>query len=238
MFKGFLTTLLLLISTATLASTSALVSALKEKAQTNNGEASYHLGMLYNNGVGVDKSPAKALEWFKTSAQQDDPLGHYKLGCYYAGQFGQVEGLTLSPEKALKHKMVAAEAGYSLAQYDVGAAMFRQGKTEESLKWTHRAAEQGYPNALSALAALYQQDGAPQYSDPKAYEALLKIQSMVPANAQLDSAIKAIGANLDESTRNSLQSELADWQPSPSELTQLAAAGLERAQQVAGITSE
>ena len=185
MFKGFLTTLLLLISTATLANTSALVSALEEKAQTRHGEASYHLGMLYNNGVGVDKSPAEALKWFKASAQQNDPLGHYKLGCYYAGQFGQVEGLTLSPEQALKHKMIAAEAGYSLAQYDVGAAMFRQGKTEESLKWTRRAAEQGYPNALSALAALYQQDGAPQYSDPKAYEALLKIQSMVPANAQL-----------------------------------------------------
>lgn len=235
--KGFFAALLFLISTSSLAQSSALITALKEKAQQNNGEASYHLGMLYNNGVGVEKSPATALKWFEDSAQHDDPLGHYKLGCYYAGQFGQVEGLTLNPEEALKHKMIAAEAGYSLAQYDVGAAMFRQGKMEASLKWTHRAAEQGYPNALSALAALYQQEGAPQYSDQKAYEALLKIQSMVPANAQLDNAIETIGAKLEASTRTELKSELADWQPAPTELTQLAASGLERAQEVAEISN-
>ena len=235
--KGLIATLLLLISASSSAQSTPLISALEDKAQNKNGEASYHLGMLYNNGVGVEKSPATALSWFETAAKYDDPLGHYKLGCYYAGQFGQVEGLTLNPEEALKHKMIAAEAGYSLAQYDVGAAMFRQGKVEESLKWTHRAAEQGYPNALSALAALYQQEGAPQYSDQKAYQALLKIQSMVPANPQLDNAIETIGAKLEASTRTELKNELADWQPKPTELSQLAAAGLERAQEVAGVTT-
>jgi TPR repeat protein len=58
-------------------------------ALANKGvaEAQYHAGMMYNNGIGTQKDPKQAFEWFQRSAASNDPLGAYKLGCYYAGQF-------------------------------------------------------------------------------------------------------------------------------------------------------
>ena len=57
-------------------------------ANRGNAEAQYHVGMMHNNGVGgASKDPKLAFDWFLKSAAGKDPLGAYKLGCYYAGQF-------------------------------------------------------------------------------------------------------------------------------------------------------
>ena len=82
-------------------------------ANKGDAEAQYHVGMMYNNGIGTQQDTKQAFEWFQKSASADDPLGAYKLGCYYAGQgAGVVEA---DPNEALKYKLIAAKAGYSLA---------------------------------------------------------------------------------------------------------------------------
>src|SRR6476619_3867744 len=86
-------------------------NAMVALANKGDAEAQYHVGMMYNNGIGTQKDPKQALEWFQKSAASNHPLGAYKLGCYYDGQFGVVAP---DANEALKYKLVSAKAGYAL----------------------------------------------------------------------------------------------------------------------------
>jgi TPR repeat protein len=132
----------------------ALVPKLEALAESGNGEAAYHLGMVYHLGLaGAAKNPAKALEQFKLAAKRGDALGAYKLGCFYAGQGdGAVK---TDPKLALHWKLVAAQAGYALAQEDVAEILLRRGDTAGALPWYEAAARQGSPRALMLLGVLY-----------------------------------------------------------------------------------
>lgn len=121
-----------------------LISSLQRLAEARNAEAIYHLGMAYHTGSGVKEDHAKAL---------GDPLASYKLGCYFDGQG---EGLVANdPTQALKYKLVAAEAGYALAQQDVAVLYARGGDVQAGLAWLEKSADQGWPDALAVLSSVY-----------------------------------------------------------------------------------
>jgi len=126
---------------------SALPARLEALAAQGNAEAAYHLGMLYHLGledVAVDHR--RALDLFRRSAEGGDPLGAYKLGCYYAGQGG--DALAPDEAQALRYKLAAAEAGYLLAQTDVAATYSHRGDRDQALRWYEAAARQGDWSAL------------------------------------------------------------------------------------------
>jgi hypothetical protein len=97
--------------------------ALLGLANKGDAEAQYHVGMMHNNGIGTQKDPRQAFEWFQKSAASNNPLGAYKLGCYYDGQGAGIVGA--DSNEALKYKLVSAKAGYALAQHDVARAVRR-----------------------------------------------------------------------------------------------------------------
>lgn len=134
-----------------------LVSSLERLAAQGNGEATYHLGMMYHTGSGVPEDHSKAFAAFQKAAALGDPLAAYKVGCYFAGQGEGVVEDDLT--NALKYKLVAAEAGYALAQQDVAAIYARSGDMQAALKWLERSAAQGWEGGLASLAAVY--NGAP-----------------------------------------------------------------------------
>lgn len=130
-----------------------LIPALEKLAAANNAEAIYHLGMAWQTGAGVAQDRAKALDAFRRASALGDPLAAYKLGCYYDGQG---EGLVAAdPATALRYKLAAAEAGYALAQQDVGALYARKGDMANGLAWLGRAAAQGWSGALMAYASVH-----------------------------------------------------------------------------------
>jgi TPR repeat protein len=132
---------------------SDLIPALERLAGQDNAEAIYHLGMAYQTGAGVSEKPAKALEAFRRAAALGDVLASYKLGCFYDGQGGNlVQG---DPEIALRHKLVAAEAGYALAQQDVAALYAAQGDLAAAVDWLEKAMLQGWPDALATYASIH-----------------------------------------------------------------------------------
>src|SRR6188472_2325009 len=128
-------------------------NAMVALANKGDAEAQYHVGMMYNNGIGTQKDPRQAFEWFQKSTASNDPLGAYKLGCYYDGQGAGV--VALDANEALKYKLVAAKAGYALAQNDVANIYEKQGNLDEALKWWKMAGDQGYPRALFSLSMAY-----------------------------------------------------------------------------------
>lgn len=129
-----------------------LIPALERLASQDNAEAIYHLGMAYQTGAGVKQDTQKALTEFRRAAALGDPLAAYKLGCIYDGQ-GRV--LPRDPAAALKYKLVAARAGYALAQQDVAALFAEQGDFDTAVSWLEKAASQGWADALAAYASVY-----------------------------------------------------------------------------------
>jgi TPR repeat protein len=130
-----------------------LVSRLQTLAKTGNAEAIYHLGMAFHTGTGVKEDRTQALAEFRKAAAMGDPLASYKLGCYFSGQG---EGLVESDEAlALRYKLVAARAGYALAQQDVGTIYAGRGDVVTGLRWLTASADQGWSGGLMALASAY-----------------------------------------------------------------------------------
>jgi len=210
-----------------------LFHRLSAKAEAGASAAQYNLGMLYNNGIGVEQNPAQAFRWFEKAANAGDPLGHYEVGRYYAGQFrGIVE---VDEAKALTHKLVAAEAGYVLAQYDVALAYTYAGNFEEAAKWWKHAADQGDITGLWALAGWHKEGQGVPPDAAKAYEYLLTVVRLVPESQarQAKPLLDELRSTLDDATARKSEEAAASWVPKRSPLTLRAAQGIEEAKKLA-----
>jgi len=144
------------------------LAQLQPLAERGNAEAQYHVGMLYSLGIGgAGKDTKRAFDWFQKSTAGNDPLGAYKLGCFYAGQHAGV--VAVDAEMALTYKLIAANAGYALAQIDVAVAYYRRNEFTEAAAWWQQAAGQGYPQAAMALSTLYLEGKGVEKDQVKAY---------------------------------------------------------------------
>lgn len=200
-----------------------LVQSLERLAGQGNAEALYHLGMMYHLGSGLPQDHAKAFATFQQSAELGDPLGAYKLGCYFDGQGeGVVER---DPARALQYKLLAARAGYSLAQQDVAALYGRSGDLKAALSWLERSAAQGWSGALAGLAGIH--NGAPGIeSDPAKVAGyfrlfLARTEASEPQRAWLSTFEKRMTAE----QRAAADEMVRTYREQPSSLTLKALAG-------------
>ncbi|HME62136.1 MAG TPA: SEL1-like repeat protein, partial [Candidatus Binatia bacterium] len=58
---------LLIFSMPANANDVANFNAMVALANKGDAEAQYHVGMMYNNGIGTQKDPRQAFEWFQKS---------------------------------------------------------------------------------------------------------------------------------------------------------------------------
>lgn len=205
-----------------------LTGQLAALAENGNAEATYHLGMMKHLGIGGPKDEKAAFELFRKAAEAGDPLAAYKLGDYYAkADNGQVE-----PDKAeaLRLKAIAAEAGYALAQYEVARIHFEAGETDLALEWLLRAAQQGHPDALRALASLYNSDAIPKdAARTYAYYSLFLARLAAPTEAQKAFLTDFAGKMSDEDKARGGRI-ISDWHAEASPLTAKALSGLRAAE--------
>ena len=228
-FRSTIVFLLLSLSTCLASAQEGLYEKLMELAQENNPEAQYHIGMFLNNGIGVSKNPKQAFEWFQKSAHHGDMLAAYKVGCYLAGQFGDV--VPLDPALALDYKLKAAKAGYSLAQHDVALAYLKRKDYTNAVQWTQAAAAQGVPMALHNLAISYK-EGAGVAKDKTltySYFKLAKLLSegKISPNAQV--SLDELKASMSAKEFEAAEQFVAQWKSEPTALSLQAKAGLQRA---------
>jgi TPR repeat protein len=217
-----------------------LRAKLEALATAGHGEAAYHLGMLHHLGLeGTAKDPRKAFDLFRLSAERGDPLGAYKLGCFYAGQGdGAVE-----PDEALalRYKLIAAQAGYELAQEDVAGLYFRRGETDTALRWLEAAAAQGGFGSLMMLGGLYSGllPALGVEPDPVRYYAytMLSLREAGDEFADMKREMEAeLRSKLSPEQLAAGRAIVAAWRPSPTPLTLKARAGLQAAEGLAAAT--
>ncbi|MBR1228995.1 MULTISPECIES: tetratricopeptide repeat protein [unclassified Bradyrhizobium] len=199
-------------------------NAMVALANKGDAEAQYHVGMMHNNGIGTQKDRRQAFEWFQKSAGSNDPLGAYKLGCYYDGQGAGV--VTSDTNEALKYKLVSAKAGYALAQHDVAILYNRQGNSEEALKWWKMAGDQGHPQSLYSLSISYSAGkGAPR--DLSLSYAYFKLSKLAPQKN-----VNEMAAMLSKPELEKAEKLVSEWSPQPTALTLKAKSGVRRAEEL------
>jgi len=227
-----LISMLLIACTSSAKDNQQLFNELTEIAKAGNPEAQYHLGMLYNNGIGTVKDISQAFLWFEKSADAGDPLGHYKVGCYYSGQAPGV--VSIDEEKALKHKLVAAENGYALAQFDVAVIYYRNKDFVNAIKWWERAADQGLPDAVYALFSVYDSGKEIDNDVAKAYGYLKIIERNIDekSNEKIKQKLKALKFRLSEDQLAEAESFTNAWKPHKSPLTVKAFDGIDESRRI------
>jgi uncharacterized protein len=127
-----------------------------------NAEAQVNLGTLYEQGNGVPKDYAQAVNWYKQAADQGDAEGQFRLGgMYYEGH-----GVPKDVVSVTNWYRKAAEQGNSEAQFGLGVLYFNGDGVPkdhvEAADWYKKAAEQDLTIAQYALAWMYANgDGVP-----------------------------------------------------------------------------
>lgn len=125
-------------------------------AQTTPSQM-YEIGEDYFMGRnGKTQDYAKAVEWYRKSAEQGYAQGQYCLGNMYHQGLGVIEDY----KEAFKWFSKAAEQGYDKAQTMLGYMYFMgEGVENDFIKaftWEQKAAEQGNADAQYVLGMMFE----------------------------------------------------------------------------------
>ena len=140
-------------------------AALKEwrpLADRGLAEAQFYLGIMYHNGVGVQRDFRLAMKWYRMAAVQGYPEAQNNLAVMYA----KGEGVEVNPVEAAKWHRLAADQGDVMAECSVAEA-YREGlgveiDLKEAMKWYLKAAEAGHAGAQYNVGVMYSNgDGVP-----------------------------------------------------------------------------
>ncbi|MCH8921990.1 MAG: sel1 repeat family protein, partial [Planctomycetes bacterium] len=88
----------------------------KAVAEEGLGVAEYWVGIMYAQGLGVDRDDAEAVKWYRLAAEQGYAEAQFGLGLMYDGG----RGVPQDYAEAVKWYRLAAEQGYAGAQYNLG----------------------------------------------------------------------------------------------------------------------
>jgi len=139
-------------------------------AEAGNSQAQITLGLMYDYGHGVEKSPSESIKWYLMAAEQGVPLVQHDIGIkYFQGQ-----GVEQNYIEAAKWWGMSANAGIADSQFNLGLMHYRGiGIPKDYVKagkLFDAAAEQGHGNAQYSLAVMY----AFGQSKEKSYATALK----------------------------------------------------------------
>lgn len=124
-------------------------------AEADDAQAMNNLGVLYDQGQGVEPDTGRALHWFARSAKAGHPSGMSN----YGRMLEQGRGMPANPAEAARWFDLAARQGQPEAQYNLGLLYERgrgvQRDSKAAAAWYSRAAAQQQTEALARLGHFY-----------------------------------------------------------------------------------
>ena len=131
------------------------LSILKPLADQGNGDAQVTLGLMYDYGHGVERDPARAIDWYTQAAEQGMPVVQHDLGVKYF----QGMGIERDYDAAARWWHKAAAAGLADSQFNLGLMYYRglgiRQNYTKAIDLFQRAANQEHANAQYSLAVMY-----------------------------------------------------------------------------------
>ncbi|MEE9315024.1 MAG: caspase family protein [Rhizobiaceae bacterium] len=126
-------------------------SLMKIAAGKDYPAAAAHFGSMFVDGLGVKKSNAEAVYWFRKGAELGDANSMNRLGVMI--EYGS--GVDKSETEAVYWYQKAAEKGHVTAMNNLGVS-YKQGQgvdksDSEAVSWYRKAAEKGYAQAMRNL---------------------------------------------------------------------------------------
>ena len=88
------------------------VDDVQRVAEKGDAKAQFNLGVMYDNGQGVSKDLAKAIQWYQRAADNGDAKSQFNLGIMY----GTGEGVQRNDTTAVQWFQKAAKQGDATAQ--------------------------------------------------------------------------------------------------------------------------
>jgi TPR repeat protein/beta-lactamase regulating signal transducer with metallopeptidase domain len=153
-----------------------VVEGIRRSADQENAEAQYHLGYMYDEGVGVEAGDEQAVTWYSKAAEQGHAVAQSRLGDIYAGRRYIPEYIDIESSYDIQSASARKKGNPVLAPiyaFDNGSGhkaekpvekLYHNGhvfyeRTEQDYKqavtWYLRAAERGHADAQSGLGILY-----------------------------------------------------------------------------------
>lgn len=127
----------------------------REAADEGIANASYNLGVLYHQGLGVERDLDRALYWYREAAKLGHPEAQYNLGIAYIEGIGtQYDPKIAAAFFESSANQGVVEAAYNLGLIHENALIGKNSKQEEALMWYKIAADGGSTDAKSALQGL------------------------------------------------------------------------------------
>jgi len=122
-------------------------------ADQGHAKAQCNLGMLYSQGLGVDKNDSKAVYWFRKAAMQNNVPAQINLAVMYSNGWG----IPQNEAEATKWYKRAAEQGHPNGQNNYGLAC-KMGvgaaqNDSEAVYWFRKAAEQDNHELYESICA-------------------------------------------------------------------------------------
>ena len=133
-----------------------LDSPAPEKMPSHDPESRFQLARQLLKGDGVPKDSAKALQLFKSAADEGHPEAMGALGFFYATGLGAAK----NEEVALEWFRKGAEAGGAKAQFNYGKMLLESGdstKAVDGIKWLESAVDQKQIDAARFLGMVHLQ---------------------------------------------------------------------------------
>lgn len=134
----------------------ALARKIWEKmAGDGDGQAMNNLGVIYDQGQGVEPDAGRAAHWFAQAANAGNPSGMSN----YGRMLEQGRGVPANPAEAARWFDLAARKGQAEAQYNLGL-LYENGRgvardETAAAAWYSRAASQNQKDALARLGHFY-----------------------------------------------------------------------------------
>ena len=158
------------------AHTEFLQAVNQEEDPAQAADALYHLGWMYENGLGVETNPDTALSYYQQAANKGQDQAQFALG--YAYGTGSL-GLTRSPIDSLSwYAKSANDGGNKDASYNLGVAYLNgigeiiRPNPALSRSWFQKGANLGSVESIYALAAIYYEGNGVEKDIPKSMELL------------------------------------------------------------------
>ena len=123
-------------------------------AGQGNAEAQFQLGLIYEQGLGIDADRQTAQRYYQQAAEQQSPQALDALGTLYL----KGEGVIQNFKESLRLFQQAAAQGYPQAQHNLAIAYADgKGTFRDPVKahmWFNLASANGYPQAAASRERL------------------------------------------------------------------------------------